>query len=81
VKTLKGKTKELVAIGASIGTNCTGCLKHHLRLAREYGATDEEIQEAIEIALKIKKNSTHTIDKLIEETITQKKTANNDICC
>jgi len=66
---MKGKMKELVAIGASIGSNCTPCLKHHIRLAKEYGASEEEIKESIEIALKVKKNSTRSIDKLIQDIL------------
>ena len=66
---MKGKIMELVAIGASIGSNCTTCLKHHVRLAKEYGATEEEVRDAIEVALKVKKNSTRSIDKLIHDTI------------
>jgi AhpD family alkylhydroperoxidase len=72
VKKLQGKIKELVAIGASIGSNCTRCLEHHLRLAREFGATNEEINEAIEMAVRVKKNSTRTIDQLIEDTMNGK---------
>ena len=66
---MKSKIKELVAIGASIGSNCTTCLKHHVRLAKEYGATEEEVKDAIEVALKVKMNSTRSIDKLIHDTI------------
>ena len=69
MKMLQGKIKELVAIGASIGSNCARCLEHHLRLAREYGATNEEINETIEMAVMVKKNSTRTIDRLIKDTV------------
>jgi AhpD family alkylhydroperoxidase len=69
VKMLQGKIKELVAIGASIGSNCARCLEHHLRLAREYGATNEEINDAIEMAVRVKKNSTKTIDQLVKDTV------------
>ncbi|MHA1263665.1 MAG: carboxymuconolactone decarboxylase family protein [Candidatus Helarchaeota archaeon] len=78
---MQGKIKELVAIGASIGANCTACLKHHLRLAREYGIDDAEIKDAIEIALRVRKNSTRTIDKLIEDTIKGIPDNSNEPCC
>ena len=45
------KTKELIAIAASLGSNCTGCLEGHLKKALQYGATREEISEAICIAM------------------------------
>lgn len=78
---MKGKIRELVAIGASIGANCTSCLKHHLRLAREYGASEEEIKEAIQVALLVKKNSTRSLDQLIKTTIEGNNPSENKICC
>ncbi len=45
------KTKELISIAASLGFNCSGCLKGHLEKAIQYGATKEEISEAISIAM------------------------------
>lgn len=45
------KTKELIAIAASLGFQCKGCLKGHILKAKEYGATKEEISEAISIAM------------------------------
>ncbi len=78
---MKGKIQELIAIGASIGSNCTPCLKNHLRLAKEYGATEDEIKEAIEVALKVKKNSTISLDKLIEATLGGNLRSDDDTCC
>jgi AhpD family alkylhydroperoxidase len=45
------KTKELVAIGASLAARCQGCLDGHIRKALKFGATREEISEAIAIAI------------------------------
>ena len=45
------KTKELIAIAASLGFNCEGCLEGHLKKALEFGATRQEISEAICIAM------------------------------
>ncbi len=45
------KTKELIAIAASLGSQCTGCLEGHVKKALEYGATHEEISEAICISM------------------------------
>ena len=49
--TIDRKTKELIAIAASLGFQCHGCLKGHLERASKYGATREEISEAICIAM------------------------------
>lgn len=45
------KQKELIAIAASLGFKCEGCLDGHLRKALKYGATREEISETISIAM------------------------------
>lgn len=42
------RTKELVAIGASVGAHCQPCLTYHVDKARELGLDDEEIRAAIE---------------------------------
>jgi AhpD family alkylhydroperoxidase len=48
---LDRKTKELVAIAASLCAKCQGCLEGHIKKALKSGATREEISEAIAIAL------------------------------
>ena len=48
---LDRKTKELIAIAASLGFKCEGCLKGHIEKAVQYGATKEEISEAIAITM------------------------------
>ena len=45
------KNKELIAIAASLGFKCEGCLNGHLKKALDYGATKEEISEAISVAM------------------------------
>ncbi len=45
------KTKELIAIAASLGFKCQGCLNGHIKKAKKFGATAEEISEAIAIAM------------------------------
>ena len=45
------KTKELIAIAASLGFQCEGCLEGHVKKAIQYGATKEEISEAICISM------------------------------
>jgi AhpD family alkylhydroperoxidase len=49
--TLDRKTKELVAIAASLAAKCQGCLEGHIRKALKFGATREEISESIAIAI------------------------------
>ena len=48
---LDRKTKELVAIGASLAAKCQGCLEGHVKKALKFGASREEVSEAIAIAI------------------------------
>ena len=48
---LDRKTKELVAIGASLAAKCQGCLEGHIKKALKFGANREEVSEAIAIAI------------------------------
>jgi AhpD family alkylhydroperoxidase len=48
---LDRKTKELVAISASLAAKCQGCLEGHIKKALKFGASREEISEAIAIAI------------------------------
>jgi len=45
------KTKELIAIAASLAYQCEGCLEGHIEKALQYGATREEISEAIAVTM------------------------------
>jgi AhpD family alkylhydroperoxidase len=45
------KTKELIAIAASLGFKCQGCLDGHIKKAKKFGASPEEISEAIAITM------------------------------
>ncbi len=45
------KTKELIAIAAWLGFRCQGCLNGHIKKAKKFGATPEEISEAVAITM------------------------------
>ena len=48
---LNRKTKEFIAIAASLATHCKRCLEGHIGKALKYGATREEISETIAITM------------------------------
>ena len=48
---LDNKTKELIAIAASLSSGCQNCLEGHIKKAMKYGADGEEIREAVAIAV------------------------------
>lgn len=48
---LDRKTKELIAIAASLAFNCQNCMDGHIKKAIRDGATREEISETIAVTL------------------------------
>jgi AhpD family alkylhydroperoxidase len=52
-KALDSKTQELIALACSLVAKCDGCIEGHIKKALKFGATKEEISEAIVIAIGI----------------------------
>ncbi len=47
---LNGGQRDLVAIGAALGSNCVPCVEHYLSEARKAGLSDRQIEDAIRVA-------------------------------
>lgn len=47
---LTPREKELVSLGAAMGSNCTACIEYHVPASRNAGLTDAQISEAIQLA-------------------------------
>lgn len=59
------RTRELVAIGASITANCLPCLKYHIDKALENGVNDHEIAEAMEVGKTVRKGASAKMNEFI----------------
>ena len=42
--------RELVSLGAAMGSNCVSCIEYHIPASRTAGLTDTQISEAIRLA-------------------------------
>jgi 4-carboxymuconolactone decarboxylase len=51
---LKARERELVALGAAMGSNCVPCIEYHIPQARMAGLNDTQISEAISLADKVR---------------------------
>ncbi|MBI4716112.1 MAG: carboxymuconolactone decarboxylase family protein [Nitrospirae bacterium] len=60
---MDNRLKELIAIGASVTSNCQPCLRYHVGKARESGADDEEILEAMSVAKSVRKGAIAKMDQ------------------
>lgn len=48
---LDAKTKELIGLATSMVLRCDDCITHHMTKCAELGAADEEMMEAMGVAL------------------------------
>jgi AhpD family alkylhydroperoxidase len=61
---LDDRIKELIAVGASVTANCyKPCLEYHAGKARESGASEEEIAEAVNVGKEVRKGASGSFDK------------------
>jgi len=61
---MDAKTRELVAVAASVAGGCQDYLRHHVAQGRRYGATDAELSEAMDIAKAIRLTAAMGMDGL-----------------
>jgi len=57
------RTRELIAIGASVGAHCQPCLTYHLEKARELGIDEDSIRAAIETGHMVEKGAMNAMRK------------------
>jgi AhpD family alkylhydroperoxidase len=74
---LDGKTKELIALSNSVMADCVPCINHHYKGAVEYGASKEEIAEALAIAMSVsagsKKAKYSSVIRKLERSISSER--------
>lgn len=81
---LDPKTKELIAIAASVVAKCQPCLNYHTEQARIAGASDTDMRNAVSIARMIRKQGDENMDKYADEKLggeTQEQAAPSACCC
>jgi len=47
---LTTRERELVSLGAAMGSNCVSCIEYHIPASRKAGLADAQISEAIRLA-------------------------------
>ncbi len=50
---LSKKTKELIAVGISLATDCESCMQWHIEQAAKAGASMREVLEAVEVGIEM----------------------------
>lgn len=77
---MDGKTKVLIALGASTAANCIPCFEYWFNKANRVGLTNEEIQEAVDVSMQVKNGAQITIKKFINDTL-GKEVEYAQACC
>ena len=75
------KTKELIAIGASVGAHCQPCLTWHVDKARELGIEEELIREAIETGHMVEKGAMSAMRKFSAGILTPRAASSEPNAC
>lgn len=50
-KHLDGRTRELISLAVAVTTRCDGCIASHVEAAIAHGVTQEELSEALGLAI------------------------------
>lgn len=66
-KQLDAKTRELISLAVAVTTRCDGCIAFHAAEAKRLGVTQEELAEALGVAINLNAGaavvySTHVLD-------------------
>ncbi len=64
---LESRIQALIAVGASVSTNCQPCLRSAVALAVKSGAGEREIADAIEVGKRIRRGAGAKMDKFASE--------------
>lgn len=67
---LEDRTRELIAVGASIAANNPPEVKYHLGRARELGADDAALNEAVEIGRQVRRGAAAKTDAFAQTLAT-----------
>lgn len=54
---LDGKVRELISLAVAVTIRCDGCIAVHTEAAKKHGATEEEIMEALGVAVAVNAGS------------------------
>ena len=77
---MEDKTKLLIAVGASVTTNCQPCLKTAVTQANSAGVEKKEILEAIAIGRVVRKGAFGKMDKFASTLTGEDLASSSDDC-
>ncbi len=70
---LSNRERSLVALGASLASNCVSCIEYHIPAAARVGLSEIQINEAIKIADKVRQVPARAVLEAAEARIETSK--------
>jgi hypothetical protein len=64
-----------------VASNCEACLKYHCNQARKLGVSNEEMIEAVNVALEVKEAPAGAMVQLAQKLLVPGATAGSSACC
>jgi len=61
------RTKDLIAVGATVAVNCQPCLQKMVEVARAGGADEQDILTAITVGRMVKNGATEKMDGFVSD--------------
>jgi AhpD family alkylhydroperoxidase len=80
VEKLSPIERELVAIGASIASNCIPCVTYHIAKAKKLGLPDALVTEAIELADKVRQVPARAVLDAVQRDVAESGTQSGCGC-
>ena len=68
-RTLSSKEKEMIGVSIAIAVGSESCTSFHVRGAREYGVTDVELSDFVDLALTVRIQATRLIAQVGREQL------------
>ncbi len=74
------RTKVLISLGAATAANCVPCFEHYFGKANEVNLAAEEIQQAVDLASKVKQGAHISLKKSVSSLMNGQGQP-SDSCC
>ena len=76
---LTRKEKGLISVGASVAAGCQPCTAFHIQAALEAGASEVEIRQAVEVALRVRDDAASTMAGVAAKKLGKAQPADNQL--
>ena len=73
-------TEIFIALGVASAANCGPCFEHYFVKAEKLGITKEDIQKAVDIAVKVRSAAHMVVKDTIQRVMTQDLTTTENCC-